>query len=187
MHPQSDWQGAFARALLHPEVATPPGLLDPYRGRTFKRFAIYRNNVVAGLTEALRMSFPVVCRIVGEEFFHAMARAYVVKHPPQSPVLLEYGESFAPFIDSFAPAALLPYLGDMARIERAWLEAYHAPEATPLDSSMLDAIPTEQLPGRPILFAPFRTMGSFEVSGFHYLEHQHRRRHADRGGSRGRR
>jgi hypothetical protein len=143
----ADWQDAFAKALLNPEEATLPRLQDPYGGPTLKRFAIYRNNVVAGLIDAIKASFPVVCRIVGEEFFKAMARVYAVQHPPQSPVLLEYGENFATFIDNFGPAASLPYLGDVARIERAWLEAYHAPEASPLSPSTLASIPPAELSG----------------------------------------
>jgi Putative DNA-binding domain len=141
-----DWQGAFARALLNPEEATPSGLLDPYGMPALKRFAIYRNNVVAGLIEALKVSFPVVCRIVGEQFFKAMARVYVLKNPPQSPVLLDYGETFAGFVDGFAPAASLPYLGDVARIERAWLDAYHAPAARSFSPSTWASIPPEEAP-----------------------------------------
>lgn len=143
MHLCADWQGTFAKALLNPEETTPPGLQDHHGRPTLKRFAIYRNNVVAGLIEALKASFPVVCRIVGEEFFKAMARVHVVQHPPQSPVLLEYGGTFAAFVDGFGPASSLPYLGDVARIERAWLEAYHAPEARPVPVSTLVSISLE--------------------------------------------
>jgi hypothetical protein len=147
MRPCADWQSGFAKALLNPAEATPPGLHDPFGELTLKRFAIYRNNVVVGLVEALKASFPVVCRIVGEEFFKAMARVYVVQHPPKSPVLLEYGETFAAFADGFAPAASVPYLGDVARIERAWLDAYHALDAAPLTLSAFASISPEQLSG----------------------------------------
>jgi hypothetical protein len=147
MQASADWQSAFANALLKPEEAAPLGLRDPYGRPAPKRFAIYRNNVVAGLIEALKASFPVVRRVTGEEFFKAMARVYVVHHPPRSPVLLEYGETFPAFVDNFEPVASLPYLGDVARIERAWLDAYHAPEAAPFSSSTLASIPPTLLSG----------------------------------------
>jgi hypothetical protein len=146
MRPRADWQSAFANALLNPAEATPPGLHDPYGRPTSKRFAIYRNNFVVGLIEALKASFPVVCRIVGEEFFKAMARLYVLRHLPQSPVLLEYGETFGAFVESFGPAASLPYLRDVARIDRAWLDSYHAPDIPVLSSSAFASISPEQLP-----------------------------------------
>jgi hypothetical protein len=154
MHMRTDWQSDFAKALLHPEEGVPPGLRDPYGRPTLKRLAVYRNNIVAGLAESLKVDFPAVCSIVGEDFFAAMARLYIFEHPPRSPVLLEYGEYFAMFIDNFGPAESLPYLGDVARIERGWLEAYHAPEAIPLPPSTLASIPSEQLLGRRFRLHP---------------------------------
>ena len=66
-----------------------------------------------------------------------MARAYALAEPPRSPVLMDYGAGFADFIAGFAPAASLPYLPDVARIERAWREAYHAADAEPLTAGGL--------------------------------------------------
>jgi hypothetical protein len=63
---------------------------------------------------------------VGEAFFNAMALAFVQAHPPTSRMLVEYGEGFATFIETFGPAASLPYLADIARLERLRVRAYHA-------------------------------------------------------------
>lgn len=150
----ADRQREFAKALLDPALPTPPGLVDFDGEPSQKRFAVYRNNVVAGLTDTLKAAFPVICRIVGAEFFRAMARAYVALEPPKSPILLDYGASFADFIGGFEPAAGLPYLRDVARIERAWTEAYHAPEATPLEPAAFKAIAPDKLPGICLLLHP---------------------------------
>jgi len=131
----------FAAALLDPKRAVPPDLVGPDGEPTAKRFAIYRNNVVVGLIEALQANYPAVCRIVGQEFFRAMARAYVVAEPPSSRILLDYGVDFPNFIAGFGPAAPLPYLPDVARIERAWTESCHACDAAPLAAEALAAIP----------------------------------------------
>lgn len=147
-------QREFAAALLDPGLPAPPGLIGPDGEPSMRRFAVYRNNVVAGLVDALKAAFPAVCRIVGAEFFRAMARAYVVFDPPGSPILLHYGEGLPEFIDGFAPAATLPYLGDVARMERAWTQAYHAPEAPPLDPAALAAVAPERVPGIRLLFHP---------------------------------
>jgi hypothetical protein len=61
-----------------------------------------------------------------------MAHEFVVQHPPRSPLLFQYGESFADFIERFAPAAPLPYLADVARLEYLRGRAYHAADAEPL-------------------------------------------------------
>src|SRR5262249_52135129 len=107
---------------------------------------VYRNNVVVGLTETLKDAFPAVHRIVGADFFRAMARAYVMVEPPHSPIMLDYGAGFPDFIRQFDPAAALPYLADVARIERAWTEAYHGPEALPIDPMAFAGIGPNQLP-----------------------------------------
>jgi hypothetical protein len=147
-------QRDFAEALLNPELPMPPGLVGPNGRPSSKRFAVYRNNVVAGLTETLKDAFPAVRRIVGADFFQAMARAYVVAEPPRTPILLDYGAGFPDFIRQFEPAASLPYLGDVAHIERAWTEAYHAPEASPLDPAAFTAIEPSQLPEIRLLLHP---------------------------------
>ena len=89
----------------------------------------------------------MVERIVGADFFQAMARAYALAEPPSSPVLMDYGVSFADFIAGFAPAASLPYLPDVARIERAWREAYHAADAEPLAAVDFAAIAVDEIAG----------------------------------------
>jgi len=98
-------------------------------GEAERRFAVYRNNVAHSLTEALGRRFPVVARLVGEEFFRAMARVFLVTHPPASPVLLDWGAAFPEFLKAFPPVAALSYLPDVARIERARGLAYHAADA----------------------------------------------------------
>ncbi|WP_143328493.1 HvfC/BufC N-terminal domain-containing protein, partial [Caballeronia terrestris] len=96
-------QSAFAMAILHPEYPIPPGLTGPDGEPSARRFAVYRNNVVAGLCDALKAAYPATRRIVGDEFFAAMARAYVLREPPRSPVMLRYGEGFADFVGAFEP------------------------------------------------------------------------------------
>src|SRR6266478_4258437 len=76
----------------------------------------------------------------------AVYRNNVVIEPPRSPILLDYGAGFPDFIGEFEPATVLPYLADVARIERAWTESYHAPEAPPIDPAVLADIPQRQLP-----------------------------------------
>lgn len=141
----ADQQRDFSAALLDRALSVPPGLVGPDGEPSARRFAVYRNNVVVGLTEALKDAFPAVCRIVGAEFFQVMARTFALSEPPVSPVLLDYGAEFPDFIADFEPAATLPYLPDVARIERAWTEAYHAREALPLQASDFAAIDADRL------------------------------------------
>lgn len=127
-----DRQSAFTGAILKPDAPIPAGLVGPRGQVSALRFAVYRNNVILGLVEALKAAFPTLCALVGEDFFAAMAREFALLEPPTSPVMHEYGAGFPSFVAGFGPAAELPYLGDVARLEWAWVEAYHAAEASPL-------------------------------------------------------
>src|SRR3546814_15329012 len=59
-----------------------------------------------------------------------MARIFVAAEPPRSPVLVFYGAAFPTFIESFSPAASLPYLADVARLEMLRVRTYHAADCT---------------------------------------------------------
>lgn len=75
-------QTQFITAVLDPMIDTPQGLVDPNGNPAGKRFDVYRNNVVASLSDALGVAFPVVQKLVGDEFFRAMAGVYLRQHPP---------------------------------------------------------------------------------------------------------
>lgn len=143
---------SFGRALLDPQMATPDGLTGPDGETAPKRFNVYRNNVIVSLCEALGESFPAVKALLGEEYFRALAQAFVTAHPPVSPVLIWYGAGFADFLDAFPPLKAYPYLGDVARLEWSWLQAYHAADAAPLDPAILGSVD----PQRPGAFASYR-------------------------------
>ena len=117
--------------------ALPPGVTARDPAEAPRRFAVHRNNVVQGLTGALAARFPVVRRLVGEDFFRLLARAFMVLHPPASPVLLDWGEEFPGFLGTFPPARGLPYLPDVARIELARGRAFHAADRAPLPPEAL--------------------------------------------------
>ena len=110
-----------------------------------QRMSVYRNNVAAALVNALKVRFPVTEQLVGGHFFKAMALAYAENHRPHSPVLIEYGGSFADFINGFEPAASVPYLGDVAQLENLWWQAYHGAEQALLAPNALAGIAPEQL------------------------------------------
>jgi hypothetical protein len=150
----ADVQAEFAAALRDPVVPAPTGLVGADREPAPRRFAVYRNNVIVGFVNALRSAFPVIERIVGADFFAAMARAHALAEPPSSPVLMDYGAGFADFIAGFSPAASLPYLPDVARIERAWREAYHAADAEPLTAVDFAGVDADAVAGLVLRLHP---------------------------------
>jgi hypothetical protein len=140
------YTAAFARALLDPDIATPTVIAGPKSKAAVKRYNVYRNNVTVSLINALAAAFPATLRITGVDFFRAMARFYVRATPPTSPLLFAYGRDFPDFIERYEYAQSVPWLADVARIERAWLDAYHTADVQPLKPYELAAIPSDRLP-----------------------------------------
>lgn len=147
-------QGTFRRAVLSPEVARPDGLSDGLGQPAGRRFDVYRNNVAVSLTEALETAFPVIRKLVGEANFKLLAGAFLRRHPPSSPLMMHYGAEMPEFLASFGPTAKLGYLPDIARLELALRESYHAADADPIDPAVLQTLPPEQLMASSVLLAP---------------------------------
>jgi hypothetical protein len=140
-----DFTARMAEALLEPDRPVPT-FIGRSPETTARRFGVYRNNVVHGLVEALAAVFPAMLRVVGEDWFRAMAAVHARAHPPRSRLLFEYGRDMPRFLETFEPARRMPYLADLARLELAWLASYHAADRDPLDASALAAIPEDRLP-----------------------------------------
>ncbi len=105
-----------------------------------EQLAVYRDSVLGGLTKALAGIYPVCRRLVGERFFDAMAGRFIVQSPSCSPDLNDYGGELAEFIAGFPPAASLPYLPDVARLEWAWHRAFNSADRLGIDLQALAEI-----------------------------------------------
>jgi hypothetical protein len=147
-------QRAFAAALLDPEAEVPAGVVDPEGRPAPKRFSIYRNNVASSLTRALEAAFPTVKKLVGDEFFAAMAGVFLRAHPPRSRMLMLYGDGMPEFLEAFPPVQHLGYLPDVARVDQAMRESYHAADSQPLPEAEFQRLIGEDVARLRLQFAP---------------------------------
>jgi hypothetical protein len=138
-----DLQTAFRRTLLEEDMSAS-GALDAEVAAgglaAGERIAVYRNNVFASLTDALKETFPVVCRLVDERFFSYAAHEFIASHPPKRPALLAYGGAFPDFLSEFPPCGELVYLADVARFEWLMNLAAYAADVEPASPECLGAI-----------------------------------------------
>ncbi len=166
-----DLQTEFAAALFdeRPEMAAR---VRAGRFPAAQHLQVYRNNVVESLTGALRAVYPVVEKLVGDGFFRYAVHEYLCTHRPRSGNLHDFGDAFAGFLAGFAPAAELPYLSDVARLEWAWHQAFHAADAPAFDLARLGAVPAEQHaalrfvlhPSARLLKSDFPVVRIFEIN-----------------------
>ena len=169
---QPSYTAAFAAALIDPERETPATVAGWAGKGAAKRYNVYRNNVTVSLIDALAAVYPAVQRITGIDFFRAMARFHIRATPPTSPLLFEYGRDFPAFIEGYEHARPMPWLADTARVERAWLDAYHAVDAAPLSAETLAAVAPERLadlvfiahPAMRIVQSPFSVVTIFAAN-----------------------
>jgi hypothetical protein len=138
----SRFQDRFAAALLAGQSE------DESEGAALLRqpgFAVYRNTVMKGCIDALQANYPSVARLVGEEWFRAAAAIYARAHLPRDARMLYYGAGFAEFLRDFEPAAELPYLADVARLDRLWTEAHVAPDRPSLEPAAIAGLAAAEL------------------------------------------
>jgi hypothetical protein len=166
-----DLQAEFAAALFDER----PEMNARVRAGRFpaaQHLQVYRNNVVESLTGALRAVYPVVEKLVGDGFFRYAVHEYLRAQRPRSGNLHDFGDAFAGFLAGFAPAAGLPYLPDVARLEWAWHQAFHAADAPAFDLARLGAVPAEQHaalrfvlhPSARLLASDFPVVRIFEIN-----------------------
>lgn len=138
-------QARFTRAIRAPGATAPDGITTRPGTDLQQRFNIYRNNHVVGLVQALESTFPVTRQLVGSAFFGAAAMDYVRDHPPASPVLLLYGETFGDFLASLPGIQRYPYVADVARLEWARIFALNAADAAPVPVALLSGVAEDAL------------------------------------------
>jgi hypothetical protein len=145
---------AFAQALVDPTLTPATRTMGREGAPDARRFAVYRNNIAVSLIASIEARYPVTRRLVGDEFFRAMARAFIAHRKPRSAVILHYGADFPDFVAKFEPARALAYLSDVARLENAWVEAYHAAEDDPLAPAALAVVDPAAVGDLRVAFHP---------------------------------
>lgn len=120
--------------------AQPKGISNAFE----HRYWIYQNNVQQALIGYLASVFEACSQLVGEAFFNAMAKQYVINNHPESGDIHKYGADFSQFIDGFKPAQSVPYLADVASLEWARHRAYYANSFKAFTSQVMSEFKQEE-------------------------------------------
>ena len=147
-------QTTFHEGLLDPTQPIPDGLTDGQNRPAGRRYGVYRNNVTVSLRDALAEGFPSIVRLIGRDNFDHIARAYLRQTPPTSPLMMHYGADLPAFLKSVEQLAHLPYLADVAQIDVAMRQSYHAADSEAVDATALQALDEETLLRTRFEFAP---------------------------------
>lgn len=167
----SDFQRGFAAALLGHPTDLPPWIAAV---TAQPAFAVYRNGVMKSAIDALQANYPAIVRLVGEAWFRAAAAEFVLQDPPATPMLVNYGLRFCDFLRTFEPAAELPYLADVARLDRYWAEAHIASSDRPLDAATLARLEPEAFTTAVLAPHPAARWQWFDAMPIYTLWHRNR-------------
>jgi hypothetical protein len=133
------------------ERGLAPGTLEALvygdeRLSAFERVDIYANAYFYRLLECLGEDFPATLAVLGADNFAALVRGYLLEHRPTEPSIVYAGLYLADFLNGHPFAERWPFVAELARLERAVLDVFHAADAPALGVEALRAIPSEEWP-----------------------------------------
>lgn len=148
-----DLQSTFAEGLVTPSpLAREPSwsargeknFTGSARLSPIEQLDVYREQFWLRHVACLAEDFPVLAALVGEEPFGALVTAYVAAHPPVDFQLRFFGAKLADFLATHAQSDRL--LSDVARLEWAFIDAFDAADAPPLDPNVVASISEDAWP-----------------------------------------
>jgi len=135
----AEFQRDFAAALRMPSTLEGSGRAEPAGLR------VHRNTAMKALVDAVLANYPTVGVLAGHEWLGGAAQAYAQRHPPRHAVLAGYGEFLPDFMRAMDTNQEWPYLVDVAKLDRAWMQSLLAPDAPLLNAARLRALSPQAL------------------------------------------
>lgn len=139
-------QTRMAAALFGEATAPPPTWIRAAGIAPELRLGIYRNNLEEGFAKTLALEFPVMQRLVGEEYFRQLALNFLAHHPSRSGDLHHVGAPFAGFLREQFAATSYGYFTDVAALEWAMQECLVDEDDEALDPRALQTVPPRAYP-----------------------------------------
>ncbi|WP_432723486.1 DNA-binding domain-containing protein [Jeongeupia wiesaeckerbachi] len=155
MHSLPALEAAFAELVCAADAAPLSLLLNesPAFGSE-ARLAVYRHAYRARLRDALKVNYPNLYRLLGDDDFDALASAYLAAEPSPHRSVRWFGDRLAGFLALTPPYAELPILAELAGWEWASAATFDAADAPVLDEAALAALPSEAWPTLPLRLIP---------------------------------
>src|SRR5215472_13144893 len=107
------------------------------------RVDVYADMYFYRLLEALKEDYPATLAVLGEANFHNLITAYLIEHRPSEPSLRGAGKFVPDFLRRHPLRAQVPFVADLAMLERAITDVFCAADATPLEVSEMNALEPE--------------------------------------------
>ncbi|MFC7050316.1 DNA-binding domain-containing protein [Emcibacter nanhaiensis] len=127
----ADLQKMFKSAVMERAEELLPEIAEGGRITPEKRLAIYAYAYGARLRETLEKDYPVLHSLLGDDQFHDLCNGYIAAFPSQHPSLRFFGQRLAEYLQEGAFSGQ-PFLAEMARFEWTFIDAFDAPDISPV-------------------------------------------------------
>jgi hypothetical protein len=146
MHALHKLQLSFAADIWDEGLDQLDGVILDGRFPADRLFQVYRNNFWIATEDALSGIYCVVKQLVGNPFFTLLVDHFLRSYPPRFGNMLQLGSDLPVFLCDFKLTESLPYLADIARLEWAYHQVFHAADTRPFNTQTLAAIPVKNIP-----------------------------------------
>ena len=136
MLPLRELQQTFAEAIMAGPYSAAAAAIAADE-TALRSLALYRRLIRNNFVQVLRITYPMLHRLVGNGYFGVLARGYIKQSPSTSGDLFLYGRHFPAWLQRIeAP----PLLVELARLEWACHEVYQAADSAPLQPDRFQAL-----------------------------------------------
>lgn len=142
----AELQDAFQEALLNGDGGILAALSGGARESKEALLGVYRDGYMLRLVEFVQNDHELLHAYLGDEAFEAMARAYATANPSRTRNARYFCARLPEFLAATAPYDAHPQLAELAALERALNDAFDAPDAPPLKTAALAAVPAADWP-----------------------------------------
>ncbi|MEO1044448.1 MAG: putative DNA-binding domain-containing protein [Pseudomonadota bacterium] len=144
-------QRDFMTVLRKGPGAFPDGVFAGSDARALLGLKAHANTISHARLVALEDTYPKTRERLGDDAFNQVSRAFVERDDVVARPLNHIGEGFGDYIGDHGSDAAS---ADLARIEWAWLQSYHAAEAEYLTMQDIAALDEQSLLDLPLHFHP---------------------------------
>ncbi|MGZ3621094.1 MAG: HvfC/BufC family peptide modification chaperone, partial [Candidatus Binataceae bacterium] len=111
-----------------------------------ERLEIYANAYFYRILDCLKEDFPATLATLGADNFHNLVTGYLIEYPPTEPSIAYAGRYMSEFLRHHPLSERWPFIAELARLERALTEVFHAAEAEPLSAEAMRSVAPEDWP-----------------------------------------
>jgi len=119
-----------------------------------ERMDVYADAYVARMMEALSETYEAVKHLLGQEAFIELTESYMEAHPSHSYNLNDVGENMAEHLSKTRFVEKLPFLPDLATLERQVARTFHAFDSAAFEPAKLAGYSEEDWERLRVYFQP---------------------------------